>query len=67
MPDPIRVLFICTHNSARSQIAEALLGHYGGSDFLVPSAGTEATRVNPFAVRVLAEVGIDWSTPAARS
>jgi arsenate reductase len=65
VPDPIRVLFICTHNSARSQIAEALLGHYGGSDFLVRSAGTEATRVNPFAVRVLAEVGIDWS--AARS
>jgi len=66
VPEPIRVLFICTHNSARSQIAEALLGHYGGADFLVRSAGTEATRVNPFAVRVLAEVGIDWSTARSK-
>jgi arsenate reductase len=62
---PIRVLFVCTHNSARSQLAEALLRHYGGDDFEVRSAGTEATRVNPYAVRVLAELGIDWS--AARS
>ena len=63
VPDraPIRVLFLCTHNSARSQIAEALLGRYGGGDFLARSAGTEATRVNPYAVRVLAEQGIDWS------
>ncbi len=59
--DPIRVLFVCTHNSARSQLAEALLGRYGGADFEVHSAGTEATRVNPYAIRVLAESGIDWS------
>ena len=59
--DPIRVLFLCTHNSARSQIAEALLQHHGGLDFDVVSAGTEATRINPFAVRVLADAGIDWS------
>jgi arsenate reductase len=65
MPDPISVLFVCTHNSARSQIAEALLRRYGGPDFEVLSAGTEATRVNPLATRVLAESGIDWS--AARS
>lgn len=58
---PIRVLFLCTHNSARSQIAEALLTRYGGDDFVVRSAGTEETRVNPDAVRVLAELGIDWS------
>lgn len=58
---PIRVLFVCTHNSARSQIAEALLRRIGGDDFEVHSAGTEATRVNPYAVRVLAEQGIDWS------
>jgi arsenate reductase (thioredoxin) len=57
----IRVLFVCTHNSARSQIAEALLAHDGGDAFDVSSAGTEATRVNPYAVRVLAERGIDWS------
>ncbi len=66
VPDaPIRVLFVCTHNSARSQIAEALLERYGGDDFEARSAGTEATRVNPYAVRVLAELGIDWA--AARS
>ncbi len=59
--DPIRVLFVCTHNSARSQIAEALLKRYGGDDFEVFSAGTEATGVNPYAVRVLADLGIDWS------
>src|SRR4030067_47891 len=47
---PIRVLFVCTHNSARSQIAEALLRRYGGADFEVHSAGTEATRVNPYAI-----------------
>jgi arsenate reductase len=61
MSDPIRVLFVCTHNSARSQIAEALLHEYGGEDFEVASAGTEATTVNPLAIRVLADAGIDWS------
>ena len=65
VPDPIRVLFVCTHNSARSQLAEALLRRFGGADFEVFSAGTEATHVNPYAVRVLADQGIDWS--AARS
>lgn len=65
MSDPIRVLFVCTHNSARSQIAEALLARYGGQDFEVRSAGTEVAHVNPYAVRVLARLGIDWS--AARS
>jgi arsenate reductase (thioredoxin) len=63
--DPIRVLFVCTHNSARSQIAEALLRRDGGAAFEVRSAGTEASAVNLYAIRVLAELGIDWS--AARS
>lgn len=58
---PIRVLFVCTHNSARSQMAEALLARYGGDDFEVSSAGTEVSRVNPLALRVLADLGIDWS------
>ena len=58
---PIRVLFVCTHNSARSQIAEALLRRDGGADFEAHSAGTERTQVNPYAVRALAEQGIDWS------
>jgi arsenate reductase (thioredoxin) len=64
---PIRVLFLCTHNSARSQIAEALLRLDGGADFEAHSAGTEVTRVNPFAVRALAEVGIDWSDATSKS
>ena len=58
---PLRVLFLCTHNSARSQMAEALLAQIGGERFEVTSAGTEATRVHPLAVRAMAEVGIDIS------
>jgi arsenate reductase len=57
MAEPIRVLVLCTHNSARSQIAEAMLRQMGGNDFTVESAGTEATRVNPFAIVVLEEAG----------
>jgi arsenate reductase len=65
--DRIRVLFVCTGNSARSQIAEALLKDYGGSDFQVFSAGTVPKGVNPYTVRVLDEVGIDWSGAMAKS
>ena len=46
-----RVLFICTHNSARSQMAEGLLRHLGGERFEVFSAGTEATLVRPLAIK----------------
>jgi arsenate reductase len=58
---------VCTGNSARSQIAEALLERFGGADFEVESAGTEPKGVNPFATEVLAEVGIDWSGAASKS
>ena len=59
---PRRVLFLCTHNSARSQIAEALLAQKGGGRFVVASAGTApASRVDPRAVAALAELGTDWS------
>src|ERR1051326_216810 len=54
-----RVLFLCTHNSARSQMAEGLLRHFGGDRFEVFSAGTEATQVRPLAMRAMAELGID--------
>ncbi|HAE84174.1 MAG TPA: protein-tyrosine-phosphatase, partial [Ktedonobacter sp.] len=54
-----RVLFICTHNSARSQMAEGLLRHLGGERFEVFSAGTEATLVRPLAIKAMAELGID--------
>ena len=56
-----RVLFLCTHNSCRSQMAEGLVNHDLGDRFQAFSAGTEATRVNPLAIRVLAEVGVDIS------
>jgi len=55
------VLFLCTHNSARSQMAEGLLGHLGGEKFEPFSAGTEATRVRPEAIEAMREVGVDIS------
>lgn len=58
---PVSVLFVCTHNSARSQLTEAMLGHLGGDAVEAHSAGTEATRVNPFAIAALADLGINWS------
>ena len=56
-----RVLFLCTHNSCRSQMAEGLINHYLGDSFCAFSAGTEATRVNPLAIEALGELGIDIS------
>ena len=56
-----KILFLCTHNSCRSQMAEGLVNHYLGDRFQAFSAGTEATRVNPLAARVLAELDIDIS------
>jgi arsenate reductase len=58
---PRRVLFICTHNSARSQMAEGWLRTLGRAHFAAFSAGTEATAVRPLAIRAMAEVGIDIS------
>ena len=54
-----RVLFVCTHNSARSQMAEGLLRDYAGDRFEAFSAGTEATSVRPEAVAAMGEIGID--------
>lgn len=56
-----KILFLCTHNSCRSQMAEGLVNHFLGDRFQAFSAGTEATRVNPLAIRVLGELGIDIS------
>ena len=56
-----RVLFLCTHNSARSQMAQGFLRSLAGDRFEAQSAGTEETTVNPFAIRVMAERGIDIS------
>lgn len=54
-----KVLFLCTHNSARSQIAEGLLRYIHGDKYEVFSAGTTPTKVNPLAIQVMAEIGID--------
>jgi arsenate reductase (thioredoxin) len=54
-----RVLVLCTHNSARSQMAEGLLRALAPDRFEVASAGTEATRVHPLAIRAMDELGID--------
>jgi arsenate reductase len=54
-----RVLILCTHNSSRSQMAEGLLRAAGGGDIEVESAGTEATRVHPLAIKAMAERGLD--------
>lgn len=62
-----RILFICTHNSARSQMAEGLLRHFGGNAFDVHSAGTEATHVRPLAIRVMNELGIDISRQQSKT
>lgn len=62
-----RVLFLCTHNSARSQMAEGLLRALGGGRFEAHSAGTEATLVRPLAIRAMAELGIDISRQESKT
>lgn len=57
----IRVLFLCAHNSARSQMAEGLLRAWAGERFEAHSAGTAATEVRPLAVEAMRELGIDIS------
>jgi arsenate reductase len=61
MPEKPRVLFLCTHNSARSQMAEGMLRNLAEGRFEVHSAGTEATRLRPQAMKVMDEIGIDIS------
>ncbi len=64
---PTRVLFVCTGNSARSQMAEALLGREAGPKVEAFSAGTEPKGVHPLTIRALAEAGIDWSGARSKS
>ena len=67
MSEPIRVLFVCTGNSARSIMAEALLRRHGSDRFEVHSAGTDPRGVNPLTLRVLADAGIDASWARSKS
>ena len=62
-----RVLFLCTGNSCRSQMAEGFLRHMAGDRFEVFSAGVKPTQVNPLAIKVMAEVGVDISKHRSKS
>ncbi len=62
-----KVLFLCVHNSARSQMAEGLLNHLFGDRYVAYSAGLAPTKVNPYAIKVMAEIGIDILDNKAKS
>jgi arsenate reductase len=62
-----KVLFLCTENSCRSQMAEGILRHLMGDKFEVESAGTIPSVVNPMAIKVMAEIGIDISGHRSKS
>lgn len=62
-----KVLFLCTENSCRSQMAEGILRHLMGDRFEVKSAGTRPSVVNPVAIKVMAEIGIDISGHRSKS
>jgi arsenate reductase len=61
MPDKKRILFLCTGNSARSQMAEGLMRHLAGDAYEIHSAGTHPVGVNPLAIEAMREIGIDIS------
>jgi arsenate reductase len=63
----IKVLFVCIHNSARSQMAEAWLNHLCGERFYAQSAGLEPGSLNPLVVQVMKEAGIDISQNKTKS
>lgn len=56
-----RILILCTHNSSRSQMAEAIINSLYSDKFQAYSAGTQPSMVNPFAIKVMSEIGIDLS------
>ncbi|MFT5170801.1 MAG: arsenate reductase [Candidatus Marinamargulisbacteria bacterium] len=62
-----KILFVCTHNSCRSQIAEGLLRHFRGDQYEVFSAGAEKTHVKPGAIETMAEIGIDISGQSSKT
>jgi len=62
-----KILFLCTGNSCRSQMGEGFMRHMAGNKFEVFSAGVEPTQVNPYAIKVMAEAGIDISSHQSKS
>ncbi len=62
-----KILFVCTYNSARSQMAEGLLNHLYGNKYVAFSAGIQPTQVNPYAIKVMQEIGIDISYHRSKS
>jgi arsenate reductase len=67
MNEKKRVLILCTGNSARSQMAEGLLRHFGGGKFEVESAGIVSSFVRPLAIKAMQEIGIDISNHRSKS
>ena len=67
VPEKLKVLFVCTHNSARSQMAEAFLNSIYGDRYAASSAGTEPTKINPTVVAAMKEAGLDLSGNRAKS
>jgi arsenate reductase len=67
MAEPLRVLILCTGNSARSQMAEGILRHDGGKVFEVFSAGVKPGSVRPEAIQAMGEIGIDISGHRSKS
>lgn len=63
----MRVLFICVHNSARSQMAEAFLNRLGAGKFIAESAGIESGTLNPLVVKAMAEIGYDIANNKTKS
>ncbi|MFH1854101.1 MAG: arsenate reductase ArsC [Candidatus Omnitrophota bacterium] len=67
MPEKKKVLFLCTHNSCRSQIAEGLLRSLYGDRYESHSAGTKPAKINPYSIKVMSEIGIDISAYKSKS
>ncbi len=61
-----RVLFLCIHNSARSQMSEAFLRHYAPDKYDAYSGGVEPTEIHPLALKVMSELGIDMSSQRSK-
>ena len=60
------ILFMCTHNSSRSQMAEGLVNHFHRNRWEASSAGTSATKVNPYTIKVMKEIGVDISKQVSK-